>query len=74
MYRFKFTRHVIEQARAKGFTPEELHAACYVPSRTSDVRAPTRVSAASSRAVWWSSLSRSVPASGARSRATWMAW
>ena len=26
MFRFKFTRHVIEQARAKGFTPEELHA------------------------------------------------
>ena len=39
MFRFTFTRHVIEQARAKGFTPEELHAACYVPSRTSDVRA-----------------------------------
>ena len=39
MFRFKFTRHVIEQARAKGFTPEELHAACYAPSRTSDVRA-----------------------------------
>ena len=73
MFRFTFTRHVIEQARAKGFTPEELHAACYarLGRRTSG---PTRVSAASSRAVWWSSLSRSVPASGARSRATWMAW
>lgn len=71
MFRFKFTRHVIDQARAKGFTPEELHAACYAPSRTSG---PARVSAASSRAVWWSSLSRSVPASGARSRATWIVW